>query len=400
MEEGRAGERREDRLRTDAIVVGLGAAGSATAWQLAARGQQVLGFDAFTPPHDRGSSHGSLRITRKAIGEGDAYVPLVLRSNQLWRTLEREQHTKLLEVTGGLWISSPQRQAETHVANFFDNTLAAARRFRVDHEILDATAVRARFPQFAIRDNELAYYEPDAGYLRPEACVSAMLAAATDRGAQLHPGERVTHFREERDGVVVLTDRGTYRAARLVLCAGPWIRELVDPAIAALFTVTPQVQYWFEVEGEARDFEPGRCPVWIWELQERRNVIYGFPAADGPAAGVKIATEQYAETTTPEGMQREVPASRVRDMYENLVAPYLRGVGPRCLRVQPCLYTATTDFHFVIDRLPGSSRVVLVCACSGHGFKHSAAVGEMAAELSIGMEPALPKQGFGLARLL
>jgi sarcosine oxidase len=384
---------------TDCIVVGLGAAGSATAWQLAARGQRVLGFDAYAPPHDRGSSHGSLRITREAIGEGDAYVPLVRRSNELWRTLEREQGVPLLQVTGGLWISSPQRQAETHVANFFDNTVAAARRFGVDHEMLDAAAVRACFPQFAIRDNELAYHEPGAGYLRPEACVSAMLAAAASRGAELHLDERVTAFHEEADGVALSTERGTYRAARLVLCAGPWIRELVEPRIAALFTVTPQVQYWFEVDGEARAFEPGRCPVWIWELQERRNVIYGFPAADGAAAGVKIATEQYAETTSPARMPREVPAEQARAMYRDLVAPYLRGVGPRCLRAQPCLYTATSDFHFVIDGLPGTSRVVLVSACSGHGFKHSAAVGEMAAELVTGTPGRLRADGFRLARL-
>lgn len=387
-------------LVLDAIVVGLGAAGSATAWQLAARGQQVIGFDALTPPHDRGSSHGSLRITRKAIGEGEAYVPLVLRSNELWRSLEREQHASLLQVTGGLWISSPQRQAETHVANFFDNTVTAARHFQVEHEILDAPAVRRRFPQFAIRDNEIAYYEPDAGFLRPEACVSSMLAAAAHRGAQLHPGERVLHFHEERDGVAVLTERGAYRASRLVLCAGPWVRELVEPRVAALFSVTPQVQYWFEIAGDAREFEPGRCPVWIWELQERRNVIYGFPAADGAAAGVKVATEQYAETTSPGRMEREVSPERVDAMYRELVAPYLRGVGPACLRTQPCLYTATPDFHFVVDRLPGTSRVVLVSACSGHGFKHAAALGEMAADLATGSSGTLRREPFSIDRLL
>ena len=65
----------------DAIVVGLGAVGAATLCQLARRGARVLGIDRFAPPHDHGSSHGESRITRLAIGEGEAYVPLVRRTN-------------------------------------------------------------------------------------------------------------------------------------------------------------------------------------------------------------------------------------------------------------------------------------------------------------------------------
>ncbi|HZZ92894.1 MAG TPA: N-methyl-L-tryptophan oxidase [Usitatibacter sp.] len=382
----------------DAAVVGLGAAGSATAWHLAARGLRVLGLDAHAPPHDRGSSHGSLRITRQAIGEGDAYVPLVLRSNEHWRTLEREAGARLLEVTGGLWISSPARQAETHVANFFDNTLAAARRFGIGHELLDANAVRARFPQFAVRDNERAYYEPGAGYLRPEACVAAMLAAARRHGAELHADEPVTRFREEADAIVLSTAGREYRAAALVLCAGPWMPGLVDAPIAALFTVTRQVQYWFALDEPVSRYEAPAFPVWIWELQDRRNVIYGFPAADGAAAGVKIATEQYAHATSPDAMRRDVSAAEVREMSGSLVRPHLPGVSSRCVRTAPCLYTATPDFHFVIDRLPGTARVVLVSACSGHGFKHAPAVGEMAADLVLGWPGALSPAGFTLGR--
>jgi sarcosine oxidase len=382
----------------DVIVVGLGAAGSATAWQLAARGATVLGLDAHAPPHELGSSHGSLRITRKAIGEGDAYVPLVLRANELWRELERDGHERLLRVTGGLWISSPGRQAETHVANFFDNTVSAARRFGIEHELLTAADMRRRFPQFAVRDDEVGYYEPDAGCLRPEACVAAMLRAATRRGAEIHAGERVQHFHEERDEVVVLTDRAAYRARHLVVCAGPWIRGLVEPKIASLFTVTRQVQYWFALDGRAEDFEAPRFPVWIWELQDRDKVIYGFPATDGGEAGVKIGTEQYAQSTSPERMARHVSEEEVRDMYTRLVHPHVAGVSSRCVRTEPCLYTATPDFHFVIDRLPGASHVTVVSACSGHGFKHAPAVGERAADLVTGRESRPGDEAFAFSR--
>ncbi|HCW48506.1 MAG TPA: hypothetical protein DGP25_00110, partial [Brevundimonas sp.] len=69
----------------DVVVIGLGAAGSATLSALAASGARVRGLDRFDPPHAFGSSHGQSRITRQAIGEGSAYVPLAVRSQQIWR---------------------------------------------------------------------------------------------------------------------------------------------------------------------------------------------------------------------------------------------------------------------------------------------------------------------------
>src|SRR5688572_27323130 len=101
----------------DIIVAGLGAMGSAASWQLARRGARVLGIDRHAPPHANGSHCGESRITRKAIGEGDEYVPLALRSYEIWREIESASDPgseRLLNVTGGLWISSPRRQVEIH----------------------------------------------------------------------------------------------------------------------------------------------------------------------------------------------------------------------------------------------------------------------------------------------
>jgi sarcosine oxidase len=58
------------------------------------------------------------------------------------------------------------------------------------------------------------------------------------------------------------------------------------------------------------------------------------------------------------------------------------------VRAVACKYTVTAGFRFLIDRMPGSDRVWVASACSGHGFKHSAAVGEALAEMSIGGRPA------------
>ena len=146
----------------DLIIVGLGAVGAASAYQAAKRGARVLGIDRFAPPHALGSSHGDTRITRIAIGEGEHYTPIVRRSHQIWRDIEAKTGEELLVVTGGLIVSSGARKATTHVPGFFENTLGAARRFAIEHEMLDARELRELFPQFNVSDNEVAYYEPAA----------------------------------------------------------------------------------------------------------------------------------------------------------------------------------------------------------------------------------------------
>ncbi len=121
--------------RFETIVLGLGAMGSATACHLARRGNRVLGIDRFSPPHAFGSTHGDTRITRLAIGEGEQYTPLALRSHELWRELERETGASLMTCNGGLVISSAAKTSINHVENFFANTVAAARRFGIAHEL-------------------------------------------------------------------------------------------------------------------------------------------------------------------------------------------------------------------------------------------------------------------------
>lgn len=382
----------------DVVVVGLGAMGSAAAWQLAKRGARVLGIDRFSPPHALGSSHGDTRITRLAIGEGAQYTPLAQRSHEIWREIEALTGEQLLTVTGGLWISSEARQAETHVANFFDNTLAAARRFGIAHELLDARAIRARFPQFNVADNENGYFEPGAGYLRPEACIRAQLTLAERQGARIHRDETVLEFSQASGAVSVRTDRGTYEARRLIVAAGAWLPQLLAPALARRFTITRQALYWFDTGASFKRFAPPAFPVWIWELQDRRNVIYGIPAIDGPAGGAKLATEQYAATTSADAVTREVSAAEKERMHRELVAPYLPGLGPRCVKAVACLYTATPDFHFVVDRHPVMRDVLVASPCSGHGFKHSAALGEALAELALEGGSTMDLSSFTFAR--
>ncbi len=384
--------------RFETIVLGLGAMGSATVYQLARKGNRVLGIDRYSPPHVHGSTHGDTRITRLGIGEGAQYTPLAMRSHQIWRELEHATGRTLMTTHGGLVLSSKAKTSRSHSEIFFANTVAAAVKYEIPHQIWNAGQIRQKFPQFNVADDESGYFEPGAGFVRPEECVRVQLALAEQHGAELHREELASAFDVSDSGVTVTTDRGTYSADRLILAAGPWLPEFVDKPIAQHLTIYRQVLCWFDIEGPVTPFLPENFPVFIWELQGKRQGIYGFPAIDGARGGLKVATEQYDATTTPEAVEGRVTDTEIRAMYDEYVAPCVSGLSSRCVKAATCLYTVTPDFGFVIDTLPNAERVIVASPCSGHGFKHSAAIGEALSELVIDGASQLDLGAFALKR--
>ena len=329
------------------IVLGLGAMGSATLHHLARHGQPVLGIDRFAPPHARGSSHGDTRITRLAIGEGAQYTPLARRPHALWRELERETGATLLTSTGGLFISSAARSAVLHVPDFFANTLAAAREYEIVHEILDASAIRRRFPVFNVADDEVGYFEPEAGFLRPEACVRAHLDSATRRGAEIHRNETVRGFDASAHGVTVVTDLDRYAAQRLVVAAGPWLASLIGPSLARYFKVYRQQMYWFDVDRDPAPFLPASFPIFIWELQGRPH---GFLWASGARRAARRREGRH-RAIRDEGrpqIRSMTPWRPLRDCQFICQSrrPLLRGLR-RCVRVVSMPLHRHARFWFV-----------------------------------------------------
>lgn len=383
----------------DAIVCGLGAAGSAALYQLAKRGARVLGLDRFSPPHDRGSSHGETRIIRQAIGEGEEYVPLVLRSYELLREIEDETGAKLLTITGGLTLEGRNSGAVLHGRDqFLDRAIRCAEKFAIRHEILETGELRKRFPQFAVAE-ERAYFEYDTGYVSPELCIDAQLRLARKHGAAIRAGEPVVSI-EGRGGsaAMVRTGRAAYSAEKVIVAAGPWIARFLPPRYAHLFKVFRQVMYWFDIREDNRAlFAPPGFPIFIWIFGRGAAFgFYGFPTLNGKT--IKVATERFAAFTDPDRAERTVGPGEARAMYDDYLRNRLPGVSDRCAAAATCLYTTTPDSHFVIDNHPDDGRVIIASPCSGHGFKHSPAVGESLAQQILYGKSKIDLSGFGLNR--
>ncbi|MEO8759151.1 MAG: N-methyl-L-tryptophan oxidase [Devosia sp.] len=383
----------------DVAVLGLGAMGSATLWHLAKAGVRVIGIDRYAPPHNQGSTHGETRITRCAIGEGDALVPLALRSHQLWRKVEAETGADLLHQIGSLIIGTPddavQRPGRT---GFLERSIAAARRFGIAHDILTAAEIRSRFPNFCPRDDEIGYFEPGGGYLRVEDCVAANLQLARRHGATVLLGNIVLSIAPDGGGVRIVTGDTTIHAAKVAVAVGAWAGALLGKPFTALLKPTRQVMHWFEIEADHAETWT-RSPVFMWPHGAKQDgFFYGFPSLDGES--MKTADEFYGAASDPDAIDRTVPRTDSERLHRDHLAGRFVGLSSRVARTTTCIYTATADSGFVIDAHPRLANVLAVSPCSGHGFKHSAAIGEAVSANLLGQPTPLDLSPFALGRLL
>ena len=354
----------------NAIVIGLGAMGSATLYHLAQRGWRVLGLEQFEPGHNRGSSHGDSRIIRETYFEHPLYVPLVRRAHELWRELERNSGSSLMTITGGIMIGPPDGVV-------VPGTLRSAEEHGLPHEILTPAGVRERFPAFRLDDALVAVFDPRAGFLDPEACNRAHIKLARDAGADVRFSEPVLDWIPDGGGVRVTTSSDTYGADRLVLAAGAWNGALL-PDIVLPLTIERQAVFWLEPEIDASLYDLGRFPIYAYEYRAG-NICYGFPRLP---RGVKASVMHDGETVAdPGAVRRTIDAKEVKPLRTAL-EPILPGLAEARVRESDvCLFTNTPDHDFIIDFHPFFPQVLVSSPCSGHGFKFASAIGEIQADL-------------------
>ncbi len=371
----------------DVIVVGVGGMGSAAVYHLAKRGQRVLGLEQYDIPHQQGSSHGISRIIRLAYYEHPSYVPLLHRAYELWWALERTVQERLLHVTGAMNIG-------TETSEVFAGALKSVQEHNLTHEILEAEAVRRRFPGYGLQAPLMALYEPQAGLLAAERCIVAHVTAALQHGAEIHGRETVEGWETSDAGVQVRTNRGIYQAERLVLTAGAWTHRLLAPYHGVL-QPERQVLIWMQPRVPSA-FHMDAFPVFILDVEEGH--FYGLPIYGIP--GFKIGRFHHLEqlvddpATMDRGFHPEDEA-----LLRELVRRYFPdGEGP-ILSTATCMFTNSPDGHFVIDVHPEDPRVVFAGGFSGHGFKFCPVIGEILADLAEGDATRHDISLFSAARL-
>jgi sarcosine oxidase len=368
-------------VQYDVAIVGLGAMGSMAAWSAAGRGASVVGFERFGIAHEKGSSHGGSRIFRRTMFEGEHYNPIVARAEQLWRRLEAESGTRLLETSGGLCIGP--RDGELVV-----DALRCAEAGGVEHELLEPDELAARFPQHAHIPGDVGVFEPGAGVLNPEAAITAAFGLAVAAGAQLWTECAVTAIRPEDGGVTIETADEVVTARRAIVAAGAWFTDLL-PGLP--LRIQRSSLMWFTGADRAA-YRPDRFPVFIRESGPVDG--WGLPDVDG--RGAKLGAGPSAPKPWiehPRDNDHPVDAKDVEPVAAFCRAAF-PGLTPTPVDARACMNSKTPDGDFVLGSPEATPRLVLAGGFSGHGFKHAGAVGEIVADLALDGGSSIPLERF------
>jgi sarcosine oxidase len=354
----------------DQIVIGVGGMGSAAVYELARRGQRVLGLEQFRVPHELGSSAASSRIFRFAYFEDPSYVPLMRLAFARWERLEREFGESFLTTTGGLDIGLPSGRV-------VNGAKLACRSHGLTHEVLSASEINRRFPAWRLPGEFEAVLQPEAGFLLADRAIVAHVTLARRLGAEVKENEAVISWQAVGDRVEVTTERARYEAGALVLAAGAWTGKLAKP-LETLAVPERQVVGWFAAAGP--QFAPPSFPVFILDCPQNGN-FYGIPKA-GSEAGFKVGKFRHRrQTVDPDRIDRRIAADDIAVLTG--IERYLAKPIGAPVASKTCMFVNSPDEHFIIDRLPEQPQVVVAAGFSGHGYKFCAGIGEILADLAI-----------------
>lgn len=369
----------------DVIVLGTGGVGSAALYHLARRGVRALGLDRFPPGHDRGSSHGESRIIRRSYFEHPDYVPLLDSAYALWDELGAIRGEELFHRTGQIYFGPSDGVVVPGV-------LASARKHGIDVRQLAGVDAAREYPAYRAPDGASVLFEPDAGYLLVEDCVRAHIEEAIKLGGRHRHGDVVVSWEANAAGVTVQTNRDRYCAARLIVAAGCWTRDLLSE-LGVRLRVLRKHLHWHATD--SNDYlESNGCPCFFFEVNG--GYFYGFP--DRGELGIKVAEHSGGrEIPDPLADPREPDPSDV-ERINSFLARCLPGASRRRTRHEVCFYTMSPDEHFVVDRHPEHSSVVFAAGLSGHGFKFTSALGRALTELALDGAAGLDLHFLGLDR--
>ncbi|MGW9415632.1 N-methyl-L-tryptophan oxidase [Arthrobacter cupressi] len=360
-------------LEADVVIVGVGSVGSLASWQLASRGLRVIGIDRFSIPGPFSAYAGESRIFRKVYAEGGHYTPVLQRSQDLWRELEKISGTQLLNATGAVTIY------DEHNARLA-SLLAAGRDNGLDYDLLRGEEARAKYPEHSIRDTDVTIFDPEGGYLKSEKAVTAALAEAKRLGATFLGNRKAQSVEKYGDRYIVRTDQEEIIASRVVVSQGNGAGA-VCKELGVHLAIRPQVLTWFPAV-DPSSFLREDMPVFVRRAEEEgrsdKAQFYGFPSADGWT--MKVVGSVYMDDV----QSMEKPPTWAPEFLEPIrawVREFIPGLIPDPVRVATCADGHLPDQTALFGRVPGMEGVIVAAGFSGHGFKMASAMGAIAADL-------------------
>jgi glycine/D-amino acid oxidase-like deaminating enzyme len=371
--------------KVDVVVVGAGMAGTAAAYQLSKQAPELKGVvleAGDEPAHRKGSSFGASRMFRQMYSD-PYFSDLQSKSLGLWKELEEESGSKLLDVNGLLFYG------EADTGETVEGSIPGAREVMekrgLPHEYLDSPeALQQRFPGLhPEKDQYIGLFEQTAGSVNSSlACKEMMrMAEAGDWRLQCNAGVKDVWQVPGSSAYHVLTADGKrFVTDKLVVAAGAWTNNVL-----AHLNVQLDVDVWRVHWGHYKLKEGKQSPQWF-HFGKGDALYYGFPGEDGIAkVGVDFSPE-HDQGLSMDCFQHDADEELSAKIDAFVQSQWGDVYGERVDMVASP-YTMSKDAMFVLDTLPGHPNVSIFSAGNGRAFKFGPMLGKALAALVTGTPP-------------
>ena len=344
------------------IVVGAGIAGLSTAWSLVKAGHSVTLLEqGASIPNPLAASGDHHRIIRRAYRASTGYGALITEAYDAWSEMWGDLGQNHLDPTGFLCVSLDHGDK---VDEYRDGMEEGGWPF----EMLEPQAAAKRWPFLDSAGFRYAYFSTDGGALHCRKIAAGLADWLRSRGANVYTGSKVVDIAADA-GRVELETGETLEADRIVVAAGAWVLKLFPELGDALKTYRTAVAY----------VEPPADLRAAWETAPVMMIggkadSYLIPFTGG--AGMKFGANIHKVPTSDADWNRD-PVEGEGEAIRNLFStPLARIAEYRVNEVVTCAYTFTDDERFFAHE---KGKVLVVSACSGHGYKFGASVGRRVA---------------------
>lgn len=376
----------------DYVVIGCGTMGSMALWQLgqiAREGSCILGIEKYGRVHTKGSYSGESRLFRLANKEGAHYVELARQARALWEELNASVDRDVFIPTGALSIAPPDMPSMIGLRKVVED-------LGLEHTMLSTEELKERFPQFQIREDDIAVLDPMGGAIRPEVAVASAQNLAMQAGVELWDHTEVLGITaihgSNGETASVATSRGTVLAKKVIVTAGSWAPTLL-PGLKGIVEVTGLALNWF-MPNRIESFVPEKMPVFIKDaFREDGSVchVFGAPSLDGWSVKVSPLEQKFAS----ESVEAVALSEEEVDAYSDDVNAMMAGMLDSPVRTSMHHDGFTADGSPVIDI--DANGIVVAAGMSGRGMKFATVYGKLIAELAVSGESNLQLPNFALA---
>ncbi|XP_063060925.1 peroxisomal sarcosine oxidase isoform X2 [Engraulis encrasicolus] len=311
-------------------------------------------------------------------------------SYRLWAEIEKESGVKLHSRTG-LLVLGPEHG---HDYPRYKNTLL---RNKVPTVMLKREEFSQHIPNFNLTQGDAALVDTTAGVLYADKALRTIQRLFQEHGGETKDGQKVSKISPGRV-VTVTTSTGEYRTRSLVITAGPWANSLLAHTGLNLPLTVEKINvcYWREKDPGSYGIQ-NRFPAFIQvEPVESKHHIYGLPSNEYPGL-MKVCYHVGKDITDPDERDRQTDRTDI-NILQRYVSRCMPGLVPVPAVMESCLYTTTPDSHFVLDRHPTHSNIVIGAGFSGHGFKFGPLIGKIMYQLSTGQVPSHDLRPFRISR--